>query len=234
MYGIYLEKSEAIQIIISVIAISFAFTLVFAGVGGLLKYPGEFFVFMVLSLVTVGSGFILHEMSHKLVAMYYGARAGFRMWVNGLVFMLITSLFGVLFAAPGAVVIYSNNINTRQYGIVSFAGPVVNVALVGFFMLLAVVAPVMMYFPFQVLGAASGPLNVWAFGAELNLILALFNMIPAFPLDGSKVFRWSKALWFTCTIALLVLGVGLLGLGIVISYAFLMVLMLVFSKLLFG
>jgi Zn-dependent protease len=233
MEGIYVETDEAIQIIISVVAISFAFTIVFAGLGGLISYPGSFFVFMVLSLVTVGSGFILHEMAHKIVAIYYGAQARFQMWVQGLVFMLIISLLGVLFAAPGAVYIYSNNINRRQNGIISFIGPLVNVALVAFFLGLSVVAPIMLYFPFPTL-TGNGPVNAWYFGAQLNLILALFNMIPAFPIDGSKVFRWSKALWGTATLALLAVGVVLLGWGIVLGWLFLLVLALAFSKLLFG
>jgi Zn-dependent protease len=225
----YLEQDEAVQIIISVIAISFAFSLVFAGLGGMLSYPKEFLVFTVLSLVTVGSGFILHEMAHKLVAIYYGARAAFRMWAKGLVFMLITSALGVLFAAPGAVYIYSNNISRRQNGIISIVGPMVNLVLVGFFMALAALTPVVMHLSF-----IPGPLNVWAFGAKLNLILALFNMIPAFPLDGSKVFGWSKAVWGLGTILLLWLGMGLLGPGLLVSWIILLVLALVFSKLAFG
>jgi Zn-dependent protease len=233
MDGLYIETDEAIQIVISVVAISFAFTIVFAGIGGLISYPGDFFVFMVLSLVTVGSGFILHEMAHKIVAIHYGARARFRMWVQGLVFMLITSLLGVLFAAPGAVYIYSNNIDRRQNGIISFIGPLVNVALVAFFLILSAVTPILLYFPFPTL-TGNGPVNAWYFGAQLNLILALFNMIPAFPLDGSKVFHWSKAIWGVATLALLLVGVALLGWPIVIGWALLLVLALAFSQLLFG
>jgi Zn-dependent protease len=225
----YIEQDEAVQIIISVIAISFAFSLVFAGLGGMLSYPKEFLVFTALSLVTVGSGFILHEMAHKLVAIYYGARAAFRMWTKGLLFMLVTSAFGVLFAAPGAVYIYSNRISRRQNGIISIVGPMVNLVLVGFFMALAVLVPVVMHLSF-----IPGALNVWAFGAKLNLILALFNMIPAFPLDGSKVFGWSKAVWIACTFVLLWLGMGLLGPGLLVSWILLLVLALVFSKLAFG
>lgn len=94
------ERDEVEQIIISVLAISLAFTILFAGISGFVRYPKEFIVFMLVSVVTVGSGFILHEISHKLVAMHYGAYARFKMWINGLVLMIVVSLFGVLFAAP--------------------------------------------------------------------------------------------------------------------------------------
>ncbi|MDD5340292.1 MAG: site-2 protease family protein [Candidatus ainarchaeum sp.] len=225
----YIEQDEAMQIIISVIAISFAFSLVFAGLGGMLSYPKEFLVFTALSLVTVGSGFILHEMGHKLVAMYYGATAAFRMWTNGLLFMLLTSAFGVLIAAPGAVYIYSKTITRRQNGIISVVGPMVNLALVGFFMGLAALTPVVIHLSF-----IPGALNVWAFGAKLNLILALFNMIPVFPLDGSKVFGWSKAVWVACTFLMLWLSMGMLGPGMLVSWIILLVMVFVFSKLAFG
>lgn len=237
---VYLEKDEIIQIAISVVAISFAFTLVFAGIGSVLAVPREFIAFMMLSLVTVGSGFVLHEMGHKLVAIAYGAQAKFRMWTQGLVFMLITSLFGFLFAAPGAVYIYSNRITTRQNGIISVAGPIVNIILVLVFIGLALVAPIRQYFTFLAglsepgYGMSNGVLNVWLFGASINLILALFNMIPAFPLDGSKVFRWSKAAWGISVLILLGFGAILISPFIVVMWGLLLLLALIFSKLAFG
>jgi len=237
---VYLEKDEITQIAISVVAISFAFTLVFAGIGSVLAVPREFIAFMMLSLVTVGSGFVLHEMGHKLVAISYGAQAKFRMWTQGLVFMLITSLFGFLFAAPGAVYIYSNRITTRQNGIISVAGPIVNIILVLVFIGLALVAPIRQYFTFLAdlsepgFGMAHGVLNVWLFGASINLLLALFNMIPASPLDGSKVFRWSKAVWVISVLVLLGFGSVLISPFIVVSWGLLLLLALIFSKLAFG
>lgn len=226
---VYLDKDELIQITISVIAISFAFTMVFAGLGGLKQSPKEFFVFMLLSLVTVGSGFILHEMGHKLAAIYYGAQAKFRMWTSGLVFMLITSLWGVLLAAPGAVYIYASKITVKENGIISLAGPAVNLLLVGAFMVLAIATPIVFHLSF-----IPGPLNVWAFGAKINLILALFNLIPAFPLDGSKVLRWSKLIWIAVIAVFLGLGMVLIDPLIVFSWGVMMVIALIFSKLAFG
>lgn len=229
MKGLYFEKDEVVQIVISVLAISFGFALVFASFDGMMRYPAEFLFFMILSLVTVGSGFILHEMAHKLVAIYYGAYARFQMWTQGLIVMLITSFFGMIFAAPGAVYIYSNKITVKQNGLISVAGPLVNLTLVAVFMGLAVFMPKIYYLPF-----IAGKLNVWAFGAKINLILALFNMIPAFPLDGSKVFFWNKLAWVGVTALLVILGMQLISPFIVISWGILMVIALVFSKLAFG
>jgi Zn-dependent protease len=84
-------------------------------------------------------------------------------------------------------------------------------------------------------GIHGGMLNVWVFGALINLTLGLFNMIPAFPLDGSKVMAWNRFVWAGMTFGMLAIGF-LLGAGIsfIISWALLLVLALVFSKLLFG
>ncbi len=237
-----IDADEALQITISVLAISLAMALVFAQLDGLLKYPREFLFFMLPILVTVGSGFILHEMGHKLVAIFYGAQAKFRMWVQGLLFMLVTSLFGVLFAAPGAVYIYSNKISKRQNGIISLAGPAVNITLMVIFIGLQLVAPIHQYFSFLVswgdsgtgFGIFHGMLNPWQFGAAMNLMLALFNMIPAFPLDGSKVFAWRKSIWVVSVLVLLGLGAVLIDPGIVISWGVMLLIFAVLSRLVFG
>lgn len=234
-----IEMDEVVQIVISVTAISFAFTLVFAGMEGLLDYPKEFMIFMLLSIITVGSGFVLHEMSHKLVAIYYGAYARFRMWTQGLIFMLFVSLFGVLFAAPGAVYIYSQKITRKENGIISMSGPMLNVLLTGFFLVLQITYPIELYFTFlhkvNIFGIENGIMHVWIFGALINLILGLFNMIPAFPLDGSKVVMWSKPVWMILTFGMLAIGYTLgLGLGFVVLWGFMLLLALFFSRMLFG
>ncbi len=242
MYKVYLQKQEIIEIAISVTSISFALAIVFAGSDALFNQPIEFLVFLAPLFVTVGSGFILHEMAHKLVAIYYGAQARFRMWTQGIIFMLATSFFGVLFAAPGAVYIYASHITKRENGIISLAGPTLNVVLIFFFIALEFIAPVQQYYTFLAglpagfagFGMSNGVIHVWRFGAAMNLILALFNMIPAFPLDGSKVYAWRRLFWFGATGALLLLGTWVVGPQMVLSFAFLLVFVLVLSKLLFG
>ncbi len=236
----YIEKGEAVEIIISVLAISFAFTIVFTGgLGTLFSLPKEFIVFMMLSLVTIGSGFVLHEMGHKLVAIYFGAYARFQMWVQGLLFMLATSLLGVLFAAPGAVYIYSQHISRRQNGLISLAGPVVNLMVMLVFLGLSLIAPRHIYFSFDTSFLAplfaNGVFEVWRFGAYLNFVLCMFNMIPAFPLDGSKVFAWSKAAWFAFMLSMFVFGVGtgVISVFFAISWLVMLGLMSILSMLLF-
>lgn len=242
MEGIYLEKDELIQIGICVVAISFALGIVFATPAALTTYPVEFLVFMAPLLVTAGSGFILHEMAHKMVALYYGAQARFRMWIQGLVVMLLGSLIGVLFAAPGAVYIYSNDITVPENGVISLAGPLTNLAIAIFFICLELLAPIRQFYSFLTgsgvdlagYGIADGVLHVWRFGAAINIMLALFNMIPAFPLDGSKVFRWSKWIWVAFVLILFYIGSVVISPGIIIGWVIMFAFFMILSKLAFG
>jgi len=234
-------KGEAVQIVISVLSISLAMAIVFAGLDGALAYPKEFVFFLLPILVTMGSGFILHEMAHKLVAIYYGARAEFHMWTQGLIVMLVGSVFGVLFAAPGAVYIYAQRITKQENGIISLAGPMVNVVLVVFFVAMQKIAPITQYYSFLAplgndfdgFGIVYGMFSVWQFGAAMNLMLGLFNMIPAFPLDGSKVMWWNSRIWFGFVGILLVVGSLLIQPGIVIGWVMMLVIFVILSKLLF-
>ena len=233
-----IEADEIKEILISVAAISLAFSIVFAGPTGIIDYPREFLMFLIVSGITIGSGFVLHEMGHKLTAIYYGAYAKFKMWTKGLVFMLIVSFMGVLFAAPGAVYIYSRRITMKQNGIISIAGPMVNILLMVFFLGLNFIYPRTMYFSFlegiYMFGIADGLINVWVFGAFINLVLGMFNMIPAFPLDGSKIMAWSRPIWAVVTFGMLGIGYVLgFGLQLTLMWLFILVLALFISRLIF-
>ncbi len=81
-----------------------------------------------------------------------------------------------LFAAPGAVVIQATSATQEQHGKISLAGPLTNLGLAALF------------FPLQSFSGILGLMG--AFGVIINLWLALFNLLPVPPLDGSKLFRW--------------------------------------------
>lgn len=185
----YIEKQEALEILICVIAISLAMALLFGGFAIFAKLK-TLAIVITLFAVTIGIGFIFHEMAHKLVAIYYGAYARFRMWPIGLLIMFVMVLvLGVLFAAPGAVYIYARSITKQQNGIISLAGPAANLLIAGVFFALALFAPI----HFSALAMFRG--NIWLFGAYFNTVLALFNMLPIGPLDGSKIWQWNFFIW---------------------------------------
>ncbi|HLC36640.1 MAG TPA: site-2 protease family protein [archaeon] len=178
---------EVRDLVISWLTISIAFALVFSGGilrGGLFNFA-SFPLMFVISLFSVGTGFILHELSHKYVAIHFGAHAEFRAWQTGLIFALFMALFtGFVFAAPGAVYIYGHGISSKKNGLISLAGPVTNI-LIAFIALLLN--------PFS--AGYSFVSTILMFTFSINLWLATFNLIPIYPLDGSKVFSWNKLVW---------------------------------------
>ncbi len=182
---------EVRDIIVAWLGLGAAFFISFnggaAGLGGLagaaLTDPATFVIILVMSLVTIGSGFVLHELSHKFTAQRYGYWAEFRMWPLGLMLALATSLIGVIFAAPGATYISGANISKSQNGKISIAGPLTNVGVAGIF------------FAIFLLTDSQDVALLGFLGAYFNILLAVFNLIPLGPLDGAKVFSWNKVVW---------------------------------------
>lgn len=209
--GVSFSKVEVQGILVAWLALGFAFLLVlYQGFQGIPKLvsdassnPLDVVSLFLILLVTVGSGFVLHELSHKFTAERYGFWAEFRVWPVGLVLAMITALIGFLFAAPGATYINGAGISDEQNGVISAAGPLVNVGVAGIFL------PVLLL-------AHQGTLVEFAGfeGVFINCWLALFNMIPVMPFDGAKVFRWNKVIWAAIFIPLLVTVLYILNLPV--------------------
>jgi len=152
-----------------------------------------------LAILTVGPGFVFHELSHKFVAQRYGFWAEFRMWPQMLVLCLVTSLFGFIFAAPGATYISGTTISKEENGKISLAGPLMNILIA------------LLFVPFLLFG--QGFLSdLGFFGVPINIFLAAFNMVPIGPLDGAKVFKWSKPIWIAVFVPLVIVLLFLYGL----------------------
>lgn len=129
------------------------------------------------SLVVVGTGFLLHELAHKVAAVRFGQVAEFRADYSMLGLAVVSALAGFLFAAPGAVH-HRGRITPRENGLIALAGPAVNAVLAAGFLGAASVAGGSL--------AALGNL-----GFVVNILLAGFNMLPFGPLDGRTVLDWS-------------------------------------------
>ncbi|MGE5293224.1 MAG: site-2 protease family protein [Solirubrobacterales bacterium] len=135
---------------------------------------------------------VFHEFWHSLVARHYGLP------MKGI----------TLFIFGGVAEMSDEPQNAKTELLMAIAGPISSVVLAGIFLLLgrAILA-----------GNWSGPsAGVLQYLGWLNLILAVFNMLPAFPLDGGRVLRailWSikrDLRWATRVASSIGSGIGLL------------------------
>ena len=185
------SRTEIVHILISAVVLSLAMAIIFRG--GSIQYYFEYYLgdlwavgmFGVMFLLVLLS-FVGHEMGHKLVAQKFGMWSEYRMYPMGLMLSLVCALVGFLIAAPGAVMIRGDYITNEQNGKISIAGPMVNIVL-----------------------AAVGLLGVLLFNhtamvvpmyllLTMNSVLALFNLLPFPPLDGSKIISWDLMIWICC------------------------------------
>jgi Zn-dependent protease len=186
-----ISRREEADLFLAWMAISLSFAIIKIAPNGILGPiksvdPLVALMYFGISLLTVGVGFILHEMAHKFIAIRYGYWAEFRKDNSMLlVAVALASLVGFVFAAPGATVIYSNSgsgLTRKENGIISASGPVVNLLIC---------------LPFAVLAFLGSPgpggliSQIGIFGVQINAMIAAFNLLPISILDGRKIMAWS-------------------------------------------
>ena len=154
---------------------------------------GQFAGGFTLSLLTVGVGFLLHEVAHKVVAIRFGQIAEFHADYGMLGLAVASGLAGFLFAAPGAVH-HRGMITKRENALIAIAGPITNLLLV------------ICFLPLTLLSGYLG--TVGGLGVTINLLLAAFNLLPFGPLDGKKVLTWSPFVFAVVFVPVLLLTVA--------------------------
>lgn len=173
-FEITTSKQEIHDLFLAWIAITFAFTIATVGI----SFSAAFLMVFLLSSLTVGIGFIAHELGHKIVAQKYGCFAEFRAFPQMLILGLISAFFGFVFAAPGAVMI-GGYVTKKNSGKIAAAGPLMNLMIASIFLTLLFVFPI----------------GILSYGFKINAWLALFNMIPLWAFDGLKILTWNKKVY---------------------------------------
>ncbi|MFC7045574.1 metalloprotease [Halobacteriaceae archaeon GCM10025711] len=169
------SRKELQDLGVAWLALGLAFTFFYGGPR--VVWSPSFTDLLLLSLVTVGVAFLLHELAHKVVAIHYDQVAEFRADYGMLGLAIAGGLAGFLFAAPGAVH-HRGYLTDREHGLIALAGPVTNLGLAALF------APLLFVLP-----------EVGLRGVQINLLLAAFNMLPFGPLDGNTVASWNKGVF---------------------------------------
>jgi len=108
---------------------------------------------------------LLHELSHSVVARRHGVK--------------VSSI--TLFLFGGVAEMKTDHPSARAEFQIALAGPVMSFLLAGFFSLAAEAS--------LKLGLTAPFTRVLSYLGAVNLALAVFNLLPAFPLDGGRVLR---------------------------------------------
>lgn len=119
----------------------------------------------IISMLALFASLLMHELAHSVVARHLG--------------IPIKSI--TLFLFGGVAELEAEPTSARAEFWIAVAGPAMSLCLaVGFWMLeyIAIWS-----------GLPAAPVEVLSYLALINLVIALFNLLPAFPLDGGRVLR---------------------------------------------
>jgi len=146
---------------------------------------------LAVALVILFFSIILHEVAHGVVAHWNGdttARDAGRLTLNPLPHidpigsvvlpaLLVLTHAPVFFGWAKPVPFNPRNFRNWRFGVftVGLAGPVTNLLLAVLFSL-----------ALRAQGTENVLSPVWFYGASINVFLALFNLVPIPPLDGSR------------------------------------------------
>jgi Zn-dependent protease len=134
--------------------------------------PSSYLILGLVAMVLFFTSLVLHELAHAAVARAFGLE--------------VPSI--TLFLFGGVAEIGDEPSRPDQELWIALAGPAMSISLAVAFWFLSVVA--------NLWAGADVVATVLSHLAIINLALALFNLLPAFPLDGGRVLRallWSRS-----------------------------------------
>ncbi|NKQ34619.1 MAG: site-2 protease family protein [Chloroflexi bacterium] len=130
----------------------------------------------------------LHELGHSFAAQYYGVP------VKQIVLLPIGGL-AQMAQIPE---------NPKQEFVISTAGPAVNVVMAVLMGAMILVFNIPLTAPFTGISLTFAVIFSYIF--YYNIMLALFNLLPAFPMDGGRIFRSLLAMKLNYVTATLIAG----------------------------
>ncbi len=130
----------------------------------------------------------LHELGHSFAAQYYGVP------VKQIVLLPIGGL-AQMSQIPE---------NPKQEFVISTAGPAVNVVMAVLMGAMILVFNIPLTAPFTGISLTFAVIFSYIF--YYNIMLALFNLLPAFPMDGGRIFRSLLAMKLNYVTATLIAG----------------------------
>jgi len=127
--------------------------------------PATYLILAIIAMLGFFGSLLLHELAHSLIARRFGVQ------IKGI----------TLFLFGGVAELEAEPKSAKAEMWIALAGPAMSLCLAIGFALLTAFA-----------GAVSGGValsTVLGYLTTINLIIAVFNLVPAFPLDGGRVLR---------------------------------------------
>ena len=163
IFGIHVGLNWSLLVVAALIAWSLATSLLPSASPG--HSSGAYWTAGVVSAFVFLASLLAHELAHSVVAMRRGVKVeGITLWLFGGV-----SRFSSDTASPGA------------QALITFVGPLTSLVLGAVFYLAAVA-----------FGGGAHPalfVATLAWLAYINISLGVFNLVPAFPLDGGRLLQ---------------------------------------------
>ena len=148
--------------------ISFLILLFFVGIAGNKYGPWENII-GILSILLIFFCVLLHELAHAKMALHFG--------------LSVKNI--VLLPIGGIAHIDGDPKNPGQEIMISIVGPLISLLLALIFYILTLILGLVV--SWQTIGMVGGSICANLFW--INLILGLFNLLPAFPMDGGRILR---------------------------------------------
>jgi Zn-dependent protease len=162
-----------------------AFSAVLLGIAFMFAKKLSLFQLGDLALFVFMAGFVvsLHDLTHRYFAYRYNTVAEYKFWGFGTLIMFLTAfVFGIVYAVPARTVIENvKQMGPKEQAIVFLSGPLMSAALTILFLALVPVG-----------GAIKA---IALLGVSMNVLAAVYSLMPFDPMDGSKVYRWKKGAW---------------------------------------
>jgi len=192
-----LERSEKIGLLLTIIVLGFIFSFREWGTEKFDYSSGLWNFFIVTILVAIA--FLVHEVAHRTIALWLGYKSTYKVWLVGLVAGLIVAFVSngrLLFLATGGLLIAHLEIhrlgkgyyelNMKHLGWIAMSGPIANMIFA------AILKGVHSFMPLPIIQKLM-IINIW---------IALFDMLPIPPFNGSKTFFGSRFIYIFVVAAL--------------------------------
>jgi Zn-dependent protease len=185
-----LESSEKRGLILTIIILGFIFSFRDWGIEKFDWVMGLQNFFITLILVAVALA--VHEIAHRAIALWLGYRSQYKAWLLGLVLGLVVAFVSngtLVFIAAGSLIITHLEIHRlgkahyelsyKHLGWIAMSAPIAN-------MLFAVLL--------KSLEMGTG-LSIFHKAMMINIWIALFDMVPIPPFNGSRTFFGSRFIY---------------------------------------